>query len=70
VLELPSSLQRIEVCAFDNCRGLTGSLVIPPFVSSIHDHAFLGCDNLAGVQQAKEEHFERLESWKVPAIFS
>jgi hypothetical protein len=64
VLELPSSLQRIENRAFQFCTSLTGKLIIPPFVSYIHDNAFEGCYNLTGVQQAIREHRERFESWK------
>jgi hypothetical protein len=63
-LKLPSSLQRIERFAFSNCAGLTGPLIIPPFVSFIHPGAFIHCSNMTGIDQAIAEHFVRFESWK------
>jgi hypothetical protein len=66
-LNLPSSLQSIHSRAFRECRGLTGPLIIPPFVSFIHPGAFEGCSDSfrTGVEHAKVEHFKSLESWKV-----
>ncbi len=45
-LELPDSLQTIEYGAFSGCTGLTGTLAIPPIVTSIGDGAFANCSGL------------------------
>jgi hypothetical protein len=63
-LNLPSSLQRIEAVAFDCCAGLTGALIIPPFVAFIDPTAFNGCTGLINVDQTIAEHFTSFESWK------
>jgi hypothetical protein len=65
-LRLPSSLQIIGERAFAFCTGLTGPLIIPPFVSFVHHDAFLGCSEsfMAGVDQAIEKHFVGFEGWK------
>ena len=46
---LPSRLQKINGCAFENCSNLTGELVIPAGVTSIGDSAFAGCGGLTGL---------------------
>jgi hypothetical protein len=64
VLELPSTLQKIGVRAFCNCSGLTGPLIIPPFVSFIGPNAFEGCTGMKGKGQAIKKHRKGFESWK------
>ncbi len=40
------SVEEIGSWAFDNCIGLTDSLIIPNSVKKIGDHAFYGCRNI------------------------
>jgi hypothetical protein len=65
-LKLPSSLRRIGGFAFDDCKGLTGALIIPPFVSFIDRDAFAECSSsfVTNAEQAIEEHFQSFNSWK------
>jgi hypothetical protein len=64
ILNLPSSLQSIGQWAFNGCTGLTGPLIIPPFVSFIHPNAFNGCSGLTNVEQSITEHFKRFNQWR------
>jgi hypothetical protein len=43
---------------------LTGTLIIPPFVSFIHPEAFFECSGMTGIEQAITKHFTSFESWK------
>jgi hypothetical protein len=63
-LKLPSTLRSIRSRAFFNCTGLTGALIIPPFVSFIHPNAFDGCSGMPARQHAIDKHFVGLEGWK------
>lgn len=44
-LELPRSLKRIGICAFEDCAGLR-EVIIPEGVVSIGERAFMGCESL------------------------
>jgi hypothetical protein len=63
-LKLPSSLLYIGYHSFYECIGLTGALIIPPFVKYIHPEAFERCTGLINVDQTIAEHFLSFESWK------
>ena len=45
-VELPDSLQIIKYGAFYGCKGLTGTLTIPPSVTAIGNNAFANCSGL------------------------
>lgn len=45
---LPDFLRIIGKFAFNNCKNLTGSLIIPNDVTNIYYAAFLGCEGLNG----------------------
>ncbi len=47
-IELPSSLQTIECCAFQSCQNIK-SLVIPNSVTEIGKLAFMNCTNLSKI---------------------
>ena len=42
------TVTKIESCAFFNCSGFTGSLIIPNSVESIGEGAFYGCSGFTG----------------------
>ncbi len=49
-IALPHGLQSIGQRSFSNCGRLSGTLVLPPSVTTIDYGAFLGCENLSRVK--------------------
>ena len=47
-IDLPDNLKEIGLRAFENCKGLTGSLIIPDGVVRIEHQAFYNCENMTG----------------------
>ena len=48
VIEFDAPITRIPKQAFNNCKNLTGNLVIPNSVTEIGDQAFAGCTGFTG----------------------
>ena len=47
-LTLPATLKKVGSNAFDDCTGLSGSLIIPNSVTTIERYAFYNCSGLTG----------------------